>query len=96
MEKKINCYFCDKQIEAKESNNSHFIKGRICNECNDKIEIPLRFLSFQNHKNVIELIELYDNFINSITKFFKENKGQLNKKKYKEFLDNMYNKVSDK
>ena len=96
MEKSINCYFCDKEIEAKYSNNSHFIKGRICNECNEKIEIPLRFLSFKNYQNVNELIEFYDKFINSFTEFFKQNKGQLNQKKYKDFLKELYNKIDDK
>lgn len=94
--KYIKCYFCDEKIKYKESHKSYFVDGRICKNCNEIIEIPLRFLNYESEKNIKELIDLKNNFNNSIIKFFKENKGQLSEKKYKEFLNKLYNKDNDK
>ena len=92
MEKLINCYFCDKEIKLKDSNNSHYIKGRLCSDCNKNIEIPLRIIDFETYNENKNQVDIKRLFIENIIVFLKENKGEiLNEKKYKEFLNKRYN-----
>jgi hypothetical protein len=40
--------FCDVEIEGYGNNSEPIKKGRCCNDCNSKLVIPFRLLSFKN------------------------------------------------
>jgi DNA-directed RNA polymerase subunit RPC12/RpoP len=48
--KEYECVFCDVEIEGYGNNSEPIKKGRCCNDCNSKLVIPFRLLSFKNKK----------------------------------------------